>query len=158
MPRKPRSQFRTVYDPARMKAKRLSRRNINTQRVVRGAEGWLIEENVAGRRRRSPVTWATFAEAMEAVANGYQFPPIPKHLDELPTHYVVRQATPLRVKGGRVCFWCKREGREVPAEYTVLISFSKVKKFSMSCCDTITHGLFYGSSLDDQLNTIPEED
>ena len=72
MPRRPRSQFRTEYDPARMKAKRLSRRNINTQRVVRGAEGWLIEENVAGRRRRSPVTWPTFAEAMEAVAKAYE--------------------------------------------------------------------------------------
>lgn len=158
MPRKPRSQFRTEYDPARMKAKRLSRRNINTQRVVRGAAGWLIEENVAGRRRRSPVTWPTFADATDAIAKGYQFPPITKHLEELPTHYVVRQATPLRVKGGRVCFWCKREGREVPAEYTVLISFSKIKKFSMSCCDTITHGLFYGSSLDEQLNSIPEDE
>ena len=80
-----------------------------------------------------------------------------KSNDEVPGVFTVENGA-IKVKGGRVCFWCQRDGRDVPAEFTVLISFSQFKKVSMSCCDTITHGLFHGSSLDDQMNPIPEDE
>lgn len=146
------------YDHTQIKAKRATRRNLRTLRVVRGADGWLIEEDHGGRKRRSTQTWSTFADATSAIADGYQLPPIAQHLTELPAHYVIRGASPLRVKGGRVCFWCERDGRQVPAEFTVLITFGRSKKLSMSCCDTIAHGLYHGAHLDLQMNPLPEED
>ena len=130
------------------KAAKLATRRGVSQRVVRVAEGWKIEETAADRKRRSPDTWHTYDAAQLAMEDGYQMPALP-----------VREFTPVMEivdfvryvsHENRQCLICGLLGEETRAAFSMRVRYVHSKRACIAICDRSRHDLAIGDRVNNR--------
>jgi len=139
------AQRKQVADE-RVAARRASRR-ILQQRIVRSSEGWRIEEEQMGRKRRSPQEWSTRAEAQAALDGGYRVPELIKPRSIRVKPVITDIVEYGRRSPGPNCVWCAKQEETVRARFSVHIKFDMHKTVCLPLCHPNTHDLSIGERL-----------
>lgn len=125
--------------------KRKERESLDEMRIVRSADGWRIEHNKAGYRRRSVDEWPTRADAEKAIADGYKLPEYERDNTTVKLVPVYRKSTikSLRSLGhGFECHWCKLNGITQKAHFGVTFrSRDETIWVTRHACDPDNHKL-----------------
>ena len=129
-------------------AARRARRQLLQQRIVRSSEGWRIEEEQMGRKRRSPQEWATRAEAQTAIDAGYRVPAM-RRIKNVPMLPMITDIEAYKNpwRSGRLCTWCKKQGIDTPASFGIDVRFDTNKKVTLPLCHPNAHNFFIGDKL-----------
>lgn len=129
------------------KAARLAARRGVTQRVIRVATGWRIEETRDGIRRRSPDLWRTHDAATLAMDDGYQMPSLPPA--QIVSVMLVDDIVPYQICKTR-CFLCNMVGEEKPARFSLRVRMDGRKTACFSICSGDFHDLAIGDRINDK--------
>lgn len=132
---------------ASLAKKRKDRESLDEMRIVRSAEGWRIEHNKAGYKRRSVDEWSTRADAEKAIADGYKLPEYDRDRDDSSSRvspaYQKSNIKSLRSHNhGFECHWCKLAGATEKANFGVTFhTRDKTAYVTRHVCDPDTHKL-----------------